>query len=164
MVKSIHNKSYSSHGSRGQAVQRLTSANCTEDEKFIFAYLDQKRERKALFDQAGLDGDDIDDDEFEAYLDGLGGKKSGKTEVDVDDDEEFDFLGDFNDGSTEKTTKGKKSKEDEGDADWDSDDGEDDGVDGDDGDDDDDMGAGKVSLLTLRCIAKRSLNILCLFL
>lgn len=122
LVKSIYNRSYSSHGSRGQSVQRLTGLNCSEEEKFIFAYLDKKKERRALFglDKKNADNDDIDDDEFEAYLDGLGGKKTGKSEGDVDsEDDEFDFMGDFNDGSTKKDM-------DDGDADWDSDGNDDD--------------------------------------
>lgn len=130
LVKSIYNRSYSSHGSRGQSVQRLTGLNCSEEEKFIFAYLDKKKERRALFglDKKDADDDDIDDDEFDAYLDGLGGKKSGKSEGDVDSEEEdFDFIGGFNEGSTKK---GKDNGEmDEGDADWDSDENDDDGDD-----------------------------------
>lgn len=126
LVKSIHNKSYAPKGSRGQSVQHLTSVNCTEEEKFIFSFLDKKRERRAMF---GLDSkndnvDDIDDDEFDSYLDSLGGKKSGKGEGDIDDEDDLDFLGDFDDGSTKKP-KNKGTDEDEADGDWDSDDDDD---------------------------------------
>lgn len=131
LVKSIHNKNYTPKGSRGQSVQNLTSVNCSEEEKFIFAYLDKKRERRALFglDNDGDRVDDVDDDEFDAYLDSLGGKRSGKGEGDIDDEEEFDFLGDMDEGSTKKP-KHKRGDDDEAAGDWDSDDDDEDDGDG----------------------------------
>lgn len=122
----------------------LTRSNCTEDERFIFQYLEQKREkrvaiRKALGkrgDGAVADDGSVDDDEFEEYLDGLGGK-GGKE--DGEDDELFDFMGDLGDelkGGDEKKDKlskraQKRAAEDDeaADGDWDDD--------GDDEDDDD---------------------------
>ncbi|XP_031631249.1 CCAAT/enhancer-binding protein zeta [Contarinia nasturtii] len=143
IVHAFHHKNYTPHGSRGKPVKQLSSASCTEDEKFIFEFLDKKRARQAAL---GLDQKDrfesVDDDEFDAYLDGLGGKK-GKDGL---DDEEFDILGDF--GEAKGTT------EDDG-EDWDSDgDDDDDDEDGegnakadmDDGDEFDGSDAGSISL------------------
>lgn len=126
LVKSFHNKHYVSHGSRGHSIKQLSSTNCTEDERFIFEYLNKKRERESAFglNNEGNGIEDVDDDEFESYLDSLGSKKKGKlNDDDVDDDEEFDFLGDFN----ETTSRDKKSKRnmenaDEENQDWDSND------------------------------------------
>lgn len=140
LAQVVHHKNYQAHGGRGQPVQNLTKSNCSEDERFIFQYLEQKREKRQAIRKAigksgkGSDDDsdgDVDDDEFEAYLDGLGGKKSDNGE----DDEEFDFLGDLgdelkDDGSKKQSKKGKRKVDDDeedGGGDWD-DDGE-----GDDG-------------------------------
>lgn len=118
MVQSYHNKQYTPRGSRGRPVNQLTSTNCTEDERFIFEYLEGKRKRIAELGPNAYQGQqtDVDDDEFEAYLDGLVGKKKKKG-----DDEDFDFMGDFNE--SDGTTKAKKSKdEDDNDSDdWESD-------------------------------------------
>lgn len=115
-----HGKHYKAFGGRGQPVQNLTRTNCTEDERFIFQYLEQKREkrmaiRKALGKKSAAgDGSDsdgsVDDDEFDAYLDGLGGGGCGK----ADADEEFDFMGALSDNlradDAENTDTGKQSK------------------------------------------------------
>lgn len=123
LVQSLHHKHYSSYGSRGKSVKQLNAANVTEDEKFIFEYLNGKRERLAAFGVSGKeeDADVVDDDEFDAYLDSLGGKN--KKKGDGLDDEEFDFMGDFGDGK--KSTDGD-------DDDWadDDDDDDDEGEDG----------------------------------
>ncbi len=69
MVKLVHNKNYTASGSRGLPVKELTASNCTEDERFIFEYLQQKREKMASFTNASDDNDDVDsvnDDEFDA--------------------------------------------------------------------------------------------------
>lgn len=118
LVQLMHHKHYTPHGSRGKSVKQLNAANVTEDEKFIFEYLNRKRERLAALGVSGDKHDDdvIDDDEFDAYLDSLGGK--GKKNSDGIDDEEFDFVGDFGDG---------KKSIDGDDGDWDEDDDDDDG-------------------------------------
>lgn len=119
VVQSFHNKNYTPYGSRGKPVKQLSATNCTEDERFIFEYLEKKRERQAAFASANQnEGQGVDDDEFDAYLDSLG----GKSKSDGLDDEEFDIAGSFG---------AEKDKNDEDDADWDS-----------DGDDDDDIGIG----------------------
>lgn len=124
VVATFHHKHYTPHGSRGKPVKQLSSAHCTEDEKFIFEYLNKKRARQAAL---GLSGEQkerfesVDDDEFDAYLDTLGGKK----DKDGLDDEDFDLTGDFGEG------KGN-TEEDDG-EDWESDgDDDDDDLDGDD--------------------------------
>lgn len=121
LVKSIHNKTYKRHGSRGIPVAQLTSTNCTEDERFIFAFLSKKREKREAFKGADASGD-IDDDEFDAYLDSLGGKKKKKNGL---DDEEFDFAGELGEefkDAAESTKKVRKSDADDAEEnDWDSD-------------------------------------------
>lgn len=119
LVQSFHNNHYTPYGSRGKPVKQLSATNCTEDEKFIFEYLNKKRERQVAFALASQsEGQAVDDDEFDAYLDSLG----GKSKSDGLDDQEFDIAGSFGDG---------KSDNDEDAADWDSDgDDEDDDVDG----------------------------------
>lgn len=69
MVKIVHNKNYTASGSRGLPVKELTKTNCTEDERFILEYLQQKREKRAAFANDASDDDDVDsvnDDEFDA--------------------------------------------------------------------------------------------------
>lgn len=115
----MHHKHYTPYGSRGKSVKQLKASNVTEDEKYIFEYLNRKRERQAEF---GLNGESsendntVDDDEFDAYLDSLGGKKKSNKNKD-----DLDFMADFgnemNDGNDE---------------DWDDDDGDEDEDDGDD--------------------------------
>lgn len=124
LVQSIHSKSYTPHGSRGLPVTQLTSTNCTEDEKFIFEFLSKKREKREAF--KGLDASgDVDDDEFDAYLDSLGSKKKNKKGGDEEDDEEFDFMGDFGeefkDAATGTTKTRKAGGEGADEDDWDSD-------------------------------------------
>lgn len=142
LVHTMHHKNYQAHGGRGQPVQNLTRSNCTEDERFIFQYLEQKREKRvairkalgkrgdgAVDDDVDSDGS-VDDDEFEEYLDGLGGK-GGKGEEDGEEDEMFDFMGDLGDelkGGDEKKDKlskraQKRAAEDDevANGDWDED-------------------------------------------
>lgn len=137
MVQSIHNKTYTPHGSRGVPVHQLTSTNCTEDERFIFEFLSKKREKREAFKDVEASGD-VDDDEFEAYLDSLGGKKKKKGGL---EDEDIDFMADFGEDFKDTTKSSKKTRKDGAnvtdDNDWDSDGGEDEDVDGDDGSDDD---------------------------
>lgn len=122
LVQAIHNKQYVPHGSRGKSVQQLTASNCTEDESFIFAYLDKKRERRAAFENEDEDRMSVDDDEFEAYLDGLAGRKKNKKGEDPDDDFDLDFLADLEgDEQARKSKKDKQKGNDDADDDWDSD-------------------------------------------
>lgn len=138
VIQKIHlsHRVYSAHGSRGQPVQALTSTNCTEDERFIFAwviilkilqfppiiinnnihsYLDHKRAKQVIQkDDDEESTHSVDDDEFEAYLDGLGGK------AEMDDD--LDYMAELeNDEKKGKKKKSKKTEkgDDEGDDDWD---------------------------------------------
>lgn len=132
-MATFHHKHYAPYGSRGKPVKQLSSANCTEDEKFIFEYLDAKRARQAALGVNGKQSErfeSVDDDEFDAYLDGLGGKKN----KDGLDDDEFDLAGDFGEG------KGNTGEDDAEDWESDGDDDEDD----DDGDDNEPMDDGLV--------------------
>lgn len=110
----MHHKHYTSHGSRGKSVKQLNAQNVTEEERFIFEYLNRKRERQAALGLNGEHADVVDDDEFDAYLDSLGGKgKKGGV-----DDEEFDFMGDFGNDQSNRM--------DGEDEDWDDEDDDDD--------------------------------------
>lgn len=122
VVHTFHHKNYTPHGSRGKPIKQLSLTNCTEEEKFIFEYLDKKRARQKALGLTGKESErfeSVDDDEFDAYLDGLGGKK-GKNGF---DDEEFDLAGDFGEG--------KGNNDEDGGEDWESD-KDDDDLDGDD--------------------------------
>lgn len=130
MVKAVHHRPYNAHGGRGLPVKSLTKQNCTEDERFIFQYLEHKRVKQAALKEAlrksNIDDDDdaasVDDDEFDAYLDGLGGKSK---------DDELDFMNDLGDelnddgkGRKKKQKKAKKDvdvDDDETAGDWDDD-------------------------------------------
>lgn len=145
IVKAIYNKPYTPSGGRGLAVNQLTSTNCTEDERFIFEFLQRKRERQAALglsnknDEDSVDKYAVDDDEFDAYLDSLSGtgkskknKKHGADDIDDEEEEEdLDFLGEL--GDELKTTEKKRAKkqnavDDEEPDDWDSDGEHDDGM------------------------------------
>lgn len=121
-MSSMHHKHYTPYGSRGKSVKQLNASNVTEDERFIFDYLNHKRERQAALglNADGENDNTVDDDEFDAYLDGLGGKKKSKKNKD-----DLDFMGDFG-----------NEMDDGNEDDWDDGDGDDD----DDGDDDEDGG------------------------
>lgn len=128
LVSSMHHKHYTPYGSRGKSVKQLNASNVTEDEKYIFEYLNRKRERQAaigLTDESNENGHTVDDDEFDAYLDGLGSKKKSNKHKD-----DLDFMADFG-----------NEMGDENDEDWDDEDDDDD--DDGDGDDDDDQMGGK---------------------
>lgn len=65
----MHSKNYKASGSRGLPVKELTKSNCTEDERFILEYLQQKREKRAAFgheENEDDDADSVNDDEFDA--------------------------------------------------------------------------------------------------
>lgn len=118
LVTSMHHKQYTPYGSRGRSVKQLSANNVTEDEKYIFEYLNQKRERQAALGLKGENDNTVDDDEFDAYLDGLGGKKKSKKNKD-----DLDFMADFG-----------NEMDDGNDEDWDDeDDDEDDDGENDDG-------------------------------
>lgn len=183
---STAHKRYTSYGARGKPVKSLTKATCTEDEMFIFNYLEHKRKQAELVDKskkepkveeetAKAEGDDdlkegeVDDDEFESYLDGFFGKKAKEGEGEADEDE-LNFLeelgGELQADNSKKKQK-KKKDDDEEDEDM-ADDWEDDGADDDeelseggeqsddetgsidlqpmDEDDDDDDGKGSISM------------------
>ncbi|XP_055373375.1 CCAAT/enhancer-binding protein zeta [Condylostylus longicornis] len=114
-ISKKYHKHYTPYGGRSLSVKSLTKQNCTEDELFIFNYLEKKRElqdQNAKYYQK-TDVGDVDDDEFEEYLDGL--VKQTKKNVDnVEDDEDFevDYMKELGENltTTEKTKKSKKSK------------------------------------------------------
>lgn len=125
-AKHAKTKDYKQHGSRGIPVTALTDRNCTEDERFIFNYLERRRQiRGSRGDDEDSDSEqgDLDDDEFDSYLDGLGSKKADG------EDEEMDFMKEISslpDAGGEAETKGKKRKKASQDDDDDNADGEDD--------------------------------------
>ncbi|XP_019894741.2 uncharacterized protein F23B12.7 [Musca domestica] len=146
----LAHKSYKSFGTRGMPVKSLTKNNCTEEEMFIFNYLEHKRKQAELVktkstedddeeEGEGLQARDVDDDEFEDYLDGFFGKKSKKAKKEEDgvvsDPEELDFLKDLGVEPGKSEAKPKKSKSKKKSADEDD---EVEDIDADWGDDDDD--------------------------
>lgn len=149
----VAHKRYMAQGGRGKPVKSLTKANCTEDEMFIFNFLEHKRRQAEIVAQSkkekGVkkedpDGDEdaegdgeylkegeVDDDEFEAYLDGYFGKKfkdGGDAEEEEDELNFLEELGGEMQADKSKMDKKKKS------ADKEEDDMED--IDDDWGDDD----------------------------
>ncbi|XP_058178031.1 CCAAT/enhancer-binding protein zeta [Anopheles ziemanni] len=156
---------YVAVGSRALPVDMLTKDQCTEDDQYIFHFLEQKRERMQQAQQRkkkkgkGIDDDDddeeldsdvesIDDDEFDAYLDRLG-VPGGQDDGANLDREELDFMQELEkDLASSKKKGGKKGAEDDDDDDEDEDGLDDwDEVEGDEeddnvGDSDDEFGAG----------------------
>ncbi|KAH8260442.1 hypothetical protein KR038_000069 [Drosophila bunnanda] len=154
----VAHKRYMAHGARGKSVRSLTKANCTEDEMFIFNFLEHKRRQAEIVAQnkkqlgvkkeEAADGDqedgeageeylkegEVDDDEFEAYLDGYFGKKFKEgADADEQEDEELNFLEELGgEIQADKSKKDKKKKKQS--ANMDEDDAED--IDEDWGDDD----------------------------
>ncbi|KAH8293940.1 hypothetical protein KR054_006776 [Drosophila jambulina] len=153
----VAHKRYMAYGARGQSVRSLTKANCTEDEMFIFNFLEHKRRQAEILAQSKkqlgvkkeepADGDqedgeageeylkegEVDDDEFEAYLDGYFGKKFKEgADVDEQEDEELNFLEEL--GGEIQADKSKDKKKKKQTADKSEDDMED--IDEDWGDDD----------------------------
>lgn len=133
-------KEYRPRGSRSMPVKSLTARNCTEDEKYIFEFLESQRARKAALVVAAVaktDDDedavgDVDDDEFDAYLDSLGAEK---------DDVDFlnEISGDMAKEDAAAKRKPKKNRpsdndDDDEDIDYFSDD-DDEGVEDDDAED-----------------------------
>jgi ribosome biogenesis protein MAK21 len=122
--KSAFNRAYQAKGSRGLSVYSLTEQSCTEDERFIFDFIQKKREvreQKAKASEKEDENDDlesINDDEFDDYLDSLGAKK------DYDASEkDFDYLNELqNDKSRQKSMMVKnKLKNYDSDDEWDDD-------------------------------------------
>lgn len=119
----ISHKQYVSYGTRALPVKSLTRNNCSKEEVFIFNYLEQKRKQASVpnkpvvgdaeeNEEESSKGGDVNDDEFEDYLDGFFGKKSLKRDrntKDEEDDEEIDFLKEF-EGALRTGTKEKKPK------------------------------------------------------
>lgn len=119
----IGHKHYVSYGPRGMPVKSLTRTNCSEEEIFIFNYLEKKRKQSVLSkstDDGSDDGEnlkagDVDDDEFEDYLNGFFGKKGFKADklkgIDADD-EELNFMKEIEGAfaSDTKKIKGKSKK------------------------------------------------------
>lgn len=119
-TSAFKHQTYKAKGSRGQSVHLLTIQTCTEDEQFIFDFLQRKREireTKVKFsDEKDKNEDDedlesIDDDEFDRYLDSVGAAKDyDKSEKD------FDYLSDMQKdgaaaGENASVQKKKKKKE-----------------------------------------------------
>lgn len=121
VAQTFYHKHYVPRGSRGNSINQLNNTNCTEDERYIFEYMNRKRERRAALglDKNQANNDEIDDDEFDTYLDSLGGKSKG--EETGDNDDEFNFMGEFSEDSNKSGKQKKKSKDDDqSDEDWDS--------------------------------------------
>uniref|UniRef100_A0A2M4BBP5 Putative caatt-binding transcription factor/60s ribosomal subunit bioproteinsis protein n=1 Tax=Anopheles marajoara TaxID=58244 RepID=A0A2M4BBP5_9DIPT len=153
---------YMPTGSRALPVESLTKEQCTEDEQYIFQFLEKKRDRfrraeerkKALKQkaegkksneeedeaEADSDVDSLDDDEFDAYLDRLG-VPGGRDDGANVDRSELDFMTELEKDMERKASKKKGKKKGQQDAD-DEDEEDDDGAldDWDDvpGDDDED--------------------------
>lgn len=98
-TSAFKHQTYKAKGSRGQSVHLLTVQTCTEDEQFIFDFLQRKREireTKVKFsDEKDKNEDDedlesIDDDEFDRYLDSVGAAKDY-----AKSDKDFDYLSDM---------------------------------------------------------------------
>uniref|UniRef100_A0A1A9Z3C9 CCAAT-binding factor domain-containing protein n=1 Tax=Glossina pallidipes TaxID=7398 RepID=A0A1A9Z3C9_GLOPL len=128
-----HGKDYLAKGSRGLPIKSLTKATCTEDEIYIFNFFEQKRQKAASKEIRPLDKEDddddlktneVDDDEFEEYLNGYFGKKVKKRES-GEEQQDLDFLKELGDDLQAETKRGKKKKEksnvdvdDANDVDW----------------------------------------------
>ncbi|XP_060651700.1 uncharacterized protein F23B12.7 [Drosophila nasuta] len=156
---SAAHKRYTSFGARGKPVRSLTKLNCTEDELFIFNYLEQKRKQAELVEQSkkhpkleeteeadeAADDDDlkegeVNDDEFESYLDNFFGKKGKQDGDDAEDDDELNYLQELGgELQADKSKKKQKRKQSEDDMDDDvEDDWADDAGDMDEDDDEED--------------------------
>lgn len=135
--KSAFHQNYQSKGSRGQSVYLLTEQSCTEDEKFIFDFIQRKREikeKKTKFkDEKDDDLESVDDDEFDAYLDSVGAARDMNKS-----DRDFDYLSEVQKDGAKNGKLKKKAKggddSDEGGDDWDD-------IEGDSDDDEDDDGS-----------------------
>lgn len=119
----ISHKRYVSFGTRGKPIKSLTKSNCTEDEMYIFNFLEQKRAQAAT-NKTKKKADDVEneddgellkegevgDDEFEEYLGSYFGKKA-KAAADAEDaeEEELDFLKELG-GALQSQDKSKKKK------------------------------------------------------
>lgn len=121
VVQSKHakDKEYKQQGSRGVPVTALTDRNCTEDERFIFNYLERRRQMKGGKESGKGDSDsdqsDLDDDEFDSYLDGLSSKTSK-----VDYMKEMGGMPDSEQAAPGKKRKKQDLDEDDAEADdWD---------------------------------------------
>ncbi|XP_011200831.2 CCAAT/enhancer-binding protein zeta [Bactrocera dorsalis] len=117
----ISHKRYVAFGTRGKPIKSLTKSNCTEDEMYIFNFLEQKRAqankiKKKADDVENEDDDEllkegeVGDDEFEEYLGSYFGKKA-KAAADAEDaeEEELDFLKELG-GELKSQDKSKKKK------------------------------------------------------
>ncbi|KAH8345640.1 hypothetical protein KR067_000065 [Drosophila pandora] len=150
----VAHKRYMAQGGRGKPVKSLTKANCTEDEMFIFNFLEHKRRQAEIVAQSqkkkgvkkeDADGDEdaegdgeylkegeVGDDEFEAYLDGYFGKKFKDGGDAEEEEDELNFLEEL--GGEMQADKSKKDKKKKKSAEKEEDDMED--IDDDWGDDD----------------------------
>ncbi|XP_017080763.2 uncharacterized protein F23B12.7 [Drosophila eugracilis] len=156
----VAHKRYMAHGARGRPVKSLTKTNCTEDEMFIFNFLEHKRKQAEIVAQNkkqkdgkkenaddGEDGEageeylkegEVDDDEFEAYLDGYFGKKFKDGVDEEQDEEELNFLQELGGEMKKDKSKDKKQKKQADKAEEDMDEIDDDWGDDDLGEDEDD--------------------------
>lgn len=117
----VSHKRYVAFGARGKPIKTLTKSNCTEDEMYIFNFLEQKRAQAASnkikkaddvdnADDELLKEGEVGDDEFEEYLGSYFGKKA-KAAADAEDaeEEELDFLKELG-GELKSRDKTKKKK------------------------------------------------------
>ncbi|XP_058066364.1 CCAAT/enhancer-binding protein zeta [Anopheles bellator] len=121
---------YVPKGSRALAVEELTKERCTEDEQYIFQFLERKRERsrraverkKALTkddddgaedeEEEESDVDSLDDDDFDAYLDRLG-VPGGRDDSANVDKSELDFMTELEQEREQKANRRKRGKKDD---------------------------------------------------
>lgn len=104
-------KGYTPQNSRNLPVRALSLRNCTEDQLFIFQYLEKKREIAASIKKKDDDEESlgsVDDDEFDSYLDSLGAAK--------DFEEDDDYLDEITENMSKEKSK-KKGKKDNNDDD-----------------------------------------------
>lgn len=149
----LHRKRHICVGTRSLPVKSLTS-NCTEDEIFIFNYLDQKRNLSAqkkhgkdaekishtatewstvdqLKDKNIREFEDVNDDEFATYLNGYFGKEKSSIRIEqsLDSIKDIDFMNELqakvNVKGKVKNKKGKKEEIEDSGSDWSDEDDED---------------------------------------
>ncbi|XP_026481917.1 CCAAT/enhancer-binding protein zeta-like [Ctenocephalides felis] len=133
--KTVSKKLKLSKGSRGRDVRLLNEFNVTEDERFIFEYLEKQREMKNATrgfkdDESESDDESVDDDEFDDYLDKIAGA----------DKDDLNYMEELGNNLRNPKSKGKQgeSDSDDGDDDLTEDQDEKDNEDNDDFDDNDD--------------------------
>ncbi|CAD0206150.1 unnamed protein product [Chrysodeixis includens] len=102
------------------------------DERFLYDFLQKRRNADAEDSDADSDADSVNSDDFEQYLDSVTGSKAAAES----DDEEMDFLADL---AATKQKRGNKKQDDDDNEQLGSDDDDDQGGDEGEGDDGDEI-------------------------